>query len=153
MPIAPSIKPYGCSNFKLRQLTRRVSQHYDAELGKIGLKATQYSLLLHVAKLGPLRPGDLAHTMSIEASTMTRNLRPLVAAGWITIGTGGDARSRTVTITGSGRDKLNDARRHWKAAQSALNAVLGVDEVVALHALIDRSLARLAAREAGDAGA
>src|ERR1700722_9884799 len=27
-------RPNGCSNFKLRQLMRRVSQHYDAELGK-----------------------------------------------------------------------------------------------------------------------
>ena len=53
-------KPSGCSNFKLRQLTRRVSQHYDGELGKVGLKTTQYSLLSHVSRLGPIRPGELA---------------------------------------------------------------------------------------------
>ena len=46
--------PSGCTNFKLRQLTRRVSQHYDHHLALAGLKTTQYSLLSHIAKLGPL---------------------------------------------------------------------------------------------------
>ena len=61
----PSLQPRGCTNLKLRQLTRRVTQHYDAEMGTIGLKTTQYSLLSHVDKLGPLRPGELATHMKI----------------------------------------------------------------------------------------
>ncbi len=141
-------KPQGCSNFKLRQLMRRVSQRYDVELGKIGLKTTQYSLLAHVSRLGPIRPGELAHAMTIDASTLTRNLKPLVAAGWITVGAGEDARSHTVTITDAGRDKRNEGRRHWRAAQEGLNRLLGVDKVLALHALIDSSLARFAAADA-----
>ena len=52
-----ALKSSGCTNFKLRQLLRRVSQQYDAELAKAGLKTTQYSLLSHVLKLGPIRPG------------------------------------------------------------------------------------------------
>ena len=76
-----AVKPQGCTNIKLRQLMRRVAQHYDAEVGKIGLKGTQYSLLSYVVKLGPIRPGDLAREMRIGASTLTRNLRPLIDAG------------------------------------------------------------------------
>ena len=75
------LKPQGCTNFKLRQLMRRVTQHYDAEVGKTGLKGTQYSLLSHVFKLGPLRPGELARAMKVDASTLTRNLKPLISAG------------------------------------------------------------------------
>ena len=37
--------PKGCTNLKLRQFMRRVAQHYDAEMSKVGLKTTQYSLL------------------------------------------------------------------------------------------------------------
>ena len=37
--------PRGCTNFRLRQLMRRLDQHYDAELSKAGLRTTQYSLL------------------------------------------------------------------------------------------------------------
>lgn len=148
MPADSIVKPQGCSNFKLRQLTRRVSQHYDGELGRIGLKATQYSLLSHVARLGPIRPGELADVMGIDASTLTRNLKPLIAAGWITVAAGCDARSHSVAITDSGRDKRHEGQRHWKAAQTALNSLLGAEDVIALHALIDRSLDRFAAREA-----
>ena len=67
-------QPEGCTNLKLRQLTRRVTQHYDAELAQAGLKTTQYSLLSHVMKLSPVRPGDLARAMTLDASTLKRNL-------------------------------------------------------------------------------
>ena len=77
------VKPQGCTNIKLRQLMRRVAQHYDAEVGKTGLKGTQYSLLSYVVKLVPIRPGDLAREMKIGPSTLTRNLRPLIDAGWL----------------------------------------------------------------------
>jgi DNA-binding MarR family transcriptional regulator len=135
-----AIKPKGCTNFKLRKLMRRVAQHYDTEMNKIGLKTTQYSLLSHVLNLGPLRPGELAQAMGMDASTLTRNLRPLVDAGWIEVGAGMDARSRTVTITDAGREKRLEAQRRWKVAQDDLNQLLGLDRVLALHALIDDSL-------------
>ena len=145
MSAATNARPQACSNFKLRQLTRRVSQHYDAELGKSGLKTTQYSLLSHIARLGPVRPGELAAAMTMDASTLTRNLRPLVAAGWVTVSAGADARSHSVAITDLGRDKRHEAQRHWKAAQDGFNALLGSERVRALHALIDSSLEILAA--------
>jgi len=140
-------KPQGCSNAKLRQLTRRVSQLYDREMAKIGLKTTQYSLLSQVVRRGPLRPSDLAKAMVLDASTLTRNLKPLVAAGWITVGLGADARSHLVAITAAGRAKRAEAQRRWKAAQECLNELLGVERVLALHELIDGSLQRFAERE------
>ncbi len=154
-PVAPPVAtglPQGCTNFKLRQLMRRVANHYDVEMARCGLKTTQYSLLSHVLKLGPIRPGDLAAEMKMDASTLTRNLRPLVDAGWVTLEAGTDARSRLVHITEAGRDKRAEAQRHWKAAQLALNDALGADRVVALHALVDDSLALLAALPNQEAG-
>ena len=50
------LQPRGCTSLKVRQLMRKVSQHYDAEMVRCGLKTTQYSLLSHVVKLGPIRP-------------------------------------------------------------------------------------------------
>lgn len=144
------VKPQGCTNFKLRKLMRRVAQHYDAEMARIGLKTTQYSLLSHVLKLGPLRPGELAQAMAMDASTLTRNLKPLVEAGWIEVGAGTDARSRTVSITDAGREKRQEAQRHWKAAQESINQLLGAERVLALHALIDESLDLLSHPLGGD---
>ena len=133
-------KPQGCTNLRLRRLSRLVSRHYDAHVAASGLKTTQYSLLSHVLHLGPLRPVDLARAMNIEASTLTRNLKPLIVAGWVTQGEGADARSRLIAITEEGRAKRAEAQRYWREAQEGLNDLLGVERVLALHALLDESL-------------
>ncbi|QJW83977.1 winged helix-turn-helix transcriptional regulator [Ramlibacter terrae] len=132
-----AVKPQGCTNLKLRQLMRRVAQLYDAEVGKTGLRGTQYSLLSYVARLGPVRPVDLARAMKVDASTLTRNLRPLMAMGLLQLDAGADARSRLVNITPAGREKRQEAQRRWRVAQEALNQRLGPARVVALHALLD----------------
>lgn len=132
-----AIKLQGCTNLKLRQLNRMVTRHYDRYVAESGLKNTQYALLSHVVKLGPIRPGDLARRMQMDASTLTRNMQPLVVQGWLQIGAGGDARSRLVEATEAGRVKQAEGQRAWKAAQSALNERLGVDCVATLHELLD----------------
>jgi len=145
-----AVKPQGCTNLKLRQLSRAVTRHYDAYVAPTGLKNSQYSLLSHVVLLGPLRPSDLAARMKIDASTLTRNLQTLVAAGWVEQGPGDDARSRSVVATEAGRAKRTEAQRAWKQAQLALNARLGNERVLALHALIDDCLEALDVSESDD---
>jgi len=132
-----AVKPQGCTNLKLRQLMRRVAQHYDAEVGKTGLRGTQYSLLSYVVKLGPIRPVDLARGMKIDASTLTRNLRPLIDAGLVVLEPGADGRSRLVSATPVGKEKRQEAQRRWRVAQEALNQRLGPQRVLALHQLLD----------------
>jgi DNA-binding MarR family transcriptional regulator len=143
-------KPQGCTNFRLRRLLRQVARLYDAELAKSGLKTTQYSLLSNVLHTGPLRPSDLAKAMNMEPSTLTRNIKPLVAAGWLTQGEGPDLRSRHIAITDEGREKRTEAQQHWLAAQVKLNGLLGIERVNALHALIDESIALLKAGGAAE---
>jgi DNA-binding MarR family transcriptional regulator len=138
------VKPRGCTNLKLRQLDRIVTRHYDAYVAATGLKNTQYALLSHVVLLGPIRPSDLAQRMDLDASTLTRNLQPLVARGWLRQGPGADARSRLVEATQAGRTKRVEAQRAWKQAQLALNERLGVKRVAALHALVEECIGRFA---------
>jgi DNA-binding MarR family transcriptional regulator len=141
MDATTTAAPAGCTNFKLRQLTRRVSRHYDRIVGAAGLKTTQYSLLAHIVALGPVRPGELAQRMDMDASTLTRNLQPLVAHGWVEVGPGDDGRTRFVAATPSGLAKRSEAQREWKRAQLALADRLGNARVMALHALLDECLA------------
>ena len=136
-------RPQGCTNLKLRQFMRRIAQHYDAELAQAGLKTTQYSVLSHIDKLGPVRPVDLAASIKMDTSTLTRNLKPLVEAGWVLVSPGVDARSRLISLTDAGREKRAEAKRHWRKAQDRLNEVLGLGSVAALHALIDKSMDKL----------
>jgi len=145
-------KPRGCTSFKVRQLMRRLSQHYDAEVSQSGLKTTQYSLLSHLKRLGATRPVDFAAELKMTASTLSRNLQPLIAAGWVEQTAGADARSRLVALTPEGEDKWREAQQHWKTAQQKLNALLGVERVLALHLLIDESLELLGTEDAPDSG-
>ncbi len=149
--LAAQLKSQACTNFKLRGFLRRISQRYDEELAKAGLKTTQYSLLSHVQSLGPVRPVDLAKAMAMDASTLTRNLKPLIAAGWVDLGAGSDGRSRLVHITDSGRAKRAEAKQHWRVAQESINQLLGPERLLTLHALIDDSMALLAPdQDSGD---
>jgi DNA-binding MarR family transcriptional regulator len=143
-------KPRGCTSFKVRQLSRRLSQFYDAEVSKSGLKTTQYSLLSNLARLGPSRPVDLAGELKMTASTLSRNLQPLIVAGLVEQTAGADARSRLVHVTPEGEEKRREALAHWKTAQQKLNALLGVDRVLALHLLIDESMELLGAEDVPD---
>jgi len=144
-PAKEAAAPRGCTNAKLRQLTRLVTRDYDAEVGASGLKTSQYSLLSNVVSFAPIRPSDLAHRMRLDASTLTRNMQPLIAQGWLEILPGADARSRLVVATEAGRAKQIETRRVWKTAQLALNERLGIERVARLHALIDECLELLEA--------
>lgn len=146
----PDVAPRGCTNLKLRQITRRVSRHYDAVVAPSGLKTTQYSLLSHIVSMGPVRPSDLAATMNLDNSTLTRNLQPLVAQGWVEMGAGVDARSRLVSVTEAGRAKRAEAQRLWKHAQMALNQQLGTARVARLHALLDECMALMDSSDEGE---
>ncbi len=143
-PAAETVKPQGCTYLKLRQLTRSVARLYDEELARAGLKGTQYSLLSHAVKLGPVRAVDLAAQMNLGTSTLSRNLQPLVAAGWLVVTPGPDARSRLIEATEAGRAKRAEAQRRWKVAQERVNQLLGAAGVLRLHAELDDAQQALA---------
>jgi DNA-binding MarR family transcriptional regulator len=108
----------------LRQASRSVSRLYDDELRGVGLRTTQYSLLRVVARAGRVRQRDLSGLASLDETTLTRNLRPLVDAGWIAISSGDDRREKLVMITKAGTAKLAEARPAWERAQDRMRALL-----------------------------
>jgi len=138
-----AVKPKGCTNLKLRQLSRVVTRHYDRFVAGVGLKNTQYSLLSHIVLLGPIRPTDLACQMRVDASTLTRNLQPLMAQGWVLQHAGDDARSRIIEATDAGRAKRAEGQRAWKQAQLEFNRRLGAERVAQLHRLLDAAIEQL----------
>ena len=136
-------QPQGCTHFKLRQLLRSVSRLYDSQIALAGLKGSQFSLLSHVLALGPIAPSALAARMGMDASTLTRNLRPLIDKGWVLQGPGADARGRLVEITPAGTAKHGQAKHYWKRAQLSLNQRLGSAQVLELHQMIEQVQRRL----------
>src|SRR5437660_11071352 len=96
----PAATPCLCN--ALRQASRAVSRLYDEELRGAGLRTTQYSLLRVLARAGEVRQGDLGGLAHLDETTLTRNLRPLMGAGWVAVRSGKDRREKLVTITRAG---------------------------------------------------
>jgi DNA-binding MarR family transcriptional regulator len=138
-PISTSIS---CTCSSLRKLTRTVTRLYDQHLADAGLKTTQYSLLKNI-DLEPLPIAELAERLSMERTTMTRNLKPLIDAGWVELKAGSDSRQRIPIITKAGRDRIKLAKQAWKRAQIELQKTMGEQAVRDLHAHLDTALLRL----------
>lgn len=113
-----------CLSLALRQASRAVSRVYDEELRRIGLRTTQFSMLRVLSANGELRQRDLAELTVHEETTLTRNLRPLLLAGWVTERPGHDRREKWLKITPSGVAKLKAARPLWKRAQQRMRSSL-----------------------------
>ncbi|MES2297780.1 MAG: MarR family winged helix-turn-helix transcriptional regulator [Pseudomonadota bacterium] len=141
-PDTTSEQPLGCTCFALRKITRTVSRLYDQHMAKVGLKTTQYSMLKNVARAS-LPVAELAARLATERTTVTRNLKPLIEAGWVVLAAGADSRQRIVTITPSGRAKVRHARQAWRAAQDQLEHSLGLPSVRALHAQLDAAMLQI----------
>ena len=142
-PVGKPAQLRGCTCFRLRQLTRRVTQHYDAHLARAGLRVTQFGLLAMLVRADSLSLSEFAARMEMDRTTLTRNLGPLESAGWVELGAGRDARSRAVRLTAAGRDTWARAKPHWRQAQDELNAALGLERVAGLNQQLDESLGSL----------
>ena len=106
------------------QATRAVSRLYDDELRGLGLRTTQYSLLRRLSAAGEVRQRDLGELTSLDETTLTRNLRPLIDPGWVAIRPGEDRREKLVRLTDAGAAKLQEARPAWERAQGRLRSAL-----------------------------
>lgn len=114
-----------CTSRNLRQATRAVTQAYDAALQPTGLRATQFNLLATLAKRGDMPLSKLAEALVMDRTTLTRNLKPLVARKLIRVGTGDDQRVRQIGITPAGLTVFQDAIPYWRTAQQRLVKRLG----------------------------
>jgi DNA-binding MarR family transcriptional regulator len=101
-----------------------VSRLYDEEMRSIGLRTTQYSLLRRLSHAGEVRQRDLGGMASLDETTLTRNLRPLIDAGWVAVSPGEDRREKLVRLTKGGAAKLREAHPAWKRAQERLRSRL-----------------------------
>jgi DNA-binding MarR family transcriptional regulator len=106
----------------LRQASRAVSRLYDDELRGVGLRITQYSLLRQLSRAGEVRQRDFGGLTSLDETTLTRNLRPLIDSGWVAIGAGEDRREKLVRLTEAGAAKLRKARPAWERAQERMRS-------------------------------
>jgi len=120
-----------CIAVRLRLLNRVVTNLYDDALRPLGLKVSQLNILVVTARLGLARPAQVCDILQLDASTLSRNVKPLHAHGWLEVVPEEDARAQPFRLTSQGRRLIEKAVPAWKEAQRQAGELLG-DEGIAL---------------------
>jgi DNA-binding MarR family transcriptional regulator len=114
-----------CTCFNLRKAARAVTQMYDEFLRPSGIRCTQFSLLMLIRGMGPIRISDLAEKAVMDRTTLKRNLELLQQDGLVRVTAGADARVREVSLTAAAEKRLAEALPLWQRAQTHITAQLG----------------------------
>ncbi|KWV51557.1 MarR family transcriptional regulator [Rhizobium altiplani] len=115
----------GCLMTRSRRISRVITNIYDQELRDYGLNASQFSMLIMIAKLGGASRAEIGRANFQDRTTLTRSLAPLLAEGWIEELPTDGGRSRPVVISDSGKKLLNDAAPAWREAQRKASQLVG----------------------------
>ena len=108
-----------CVCFNLRWVTRKVTQFFDAEMRRHGIRPTQGSILASLITKDSWTMAELSDWLGMERTTLVRNLRPLQRDGLVKVGGGGHGRLVELAITPKGRKQMEKLTPAWKSAQSA----------------------------------
>ena len=119
-----------CLAIRSRRLSRVVTRLFDAALRPLGLTPAQLTVLVVVERGGPAAPSVVARALDVDKSTLSRNLRRMVAAGWVRERS--DGALKRVELTRAGRELLAAAHPLWRRAQQRAHDLLGARIVDAL---------------------
>lgn len=114
-----------CTCFNLRKAARAITQTYDEFLRPSGLRATQFSLLMSIRGMGPVRISELAEHAVMDRTTLKRNVELLEREGLVRVRPGTDARVREVSLTAAAEQRLAQALPLWRRAQAHVTRELG----------------------------
>jgi DNA-binding MarR family transcriptional regulator len=136
MPSNAAVSIPACACGRLRRATRALTQLYNDLMAPSGLRITQFSLLVRLARDGTARMSDLADALLLDRTALSRTLDPLLERGLVSIVSGHDARTREVSLSRAGAKALRAAQPHWKRAQIQVANKLGSDRLEALIATL-----------------
>ncbi|MDL5199368.1 MarR family transcriptional regulator [Streptomyces sp. ALI-76-A] len=97
---------------RITYLSTRARQHERLmALAGVPLDRAAVALLRQVADSGPLRPGELATRLGVEASHVTRTVQQLQKSGYVTrVPDPDDRRAQRIQLTDTGRQAIARVR-------------------------------------------
>lgn len=121
---------YPCLCALLRKAGRIATRNYDNALKPSGLKVTQFSMLANIARNPAITVSELAGLLSMDQTTVSRNLRVLEKSGYIRLeGEDTDHRIKRILVSELGRAKMNEAMPLWEQAQREMQKILGTENI------------------------
>jgi DNA-binding MarR family transcriptional regulator len=125
---------------RIRLLSKIVTTICDDRLRPFGIGSTQFALLAAICQ-EPITRAEIARLLQLNRSTLTRDLKAILSAGWIEeVRENADGRSRPIALTTAGRELMRKAEPAWSAGQAQAAGLLGKDGVNALTNITDRIL-------------
>src|SRR5205814_7702827 len=121
-----------CIAVRLRLLNRVVTNFYDDALRPLGLKVSQLNILIVTAKLGLARPARVCEILQLDTSTLSRNVKPLQAHGWLEVIPDEDARAQPFRLTPQGKQLTEKAVPAWEEAQHRASELWGSEGIAPL---------------------
>ena len=113
-----------CFGFTVRSLNRRISQRYDSVLRPFGLTIGQLNVL-HVIKLfQPLAQSVISRKLSMEKSTLSREVEKLRQRGLVEWVESPDQRQKLTQLLPAGEQLLAQIFPVWEQAQQELAELL-----------------------------
>jgi len=132
-----AVETQDCNCFALRSAARHVTQLYDQFLAPSGLRATQFSILAKLRRLGPMTINEMAKNMVTDRTTLGRNIQPLQRDGWIRIEPAdSDRRAKKLHLTKTGEQRLQAALKAWSQAQAKFEATFGRKRAAELRTML-----------------
>jgi DNA-binding MarR family transcriptional regulator len=125
-----------CISSRVRQLSRIVTRIYDDALRPLGITASQFTLLTQLAQQDGVTAVEIGHTLDIEKSTLSRNLKRLLALGHITMDPPAGRRGRGLHLTPAGEAVIKQAYPVWLDAQAKTVQTMGVESRTTLDDLL-----------------
>ena len=121
-----------CIAVRVRALNRAITALYDDALRPHGLRVGQLNLLVAVARMGTARPSDLCRVLSMDKSTLSRDVEVMRRNGWLEVEEGA-GRGRPLRISPDGRSLLERAFPAWRQAQERAGTLIGDEGAASLR--------------------
>lgn len=132
-----------CVCLNLRRVARVVTQFFDAEIRRHGIRSTQGTLLCALHGVGTSTMAELSEFLGMERTTLLRNIRPLQRDGLVSVEGGGQGGFVELSLTAKGRKQVEDFTPAWESAQRTAVQVLGEERWSAILADLDKVAAAL----------
>ena len=126
----------GCIATRVRQLSRIVTRVYDDAMRAHKITASQFTLLNQLAQTDGITAAEIGLELDIEKSTLSRNLKRLLALGHIVMDPPAGRRGRGLHLTPRGQSVIRDAYPVWQAAQRRATDVMGKEGRETLDTLL-----------------
>jgi DNA-binding MarR family transcriptional regulator len=128
-----------CLATRVRQLSRIITRVYDDAMRPLGITTSQYTLLAQLAARDGITAVEIGFGLDIEKSTLSRNLKRLLALGHIVMDPPAGRRGRGLHLTPKGQGVLKDAYPIWQQSQTKASQALGADSRARLDALLEQA--------------